>query len=357
MLALKFGLVPDDLKQQAFNRLADDVASRGNHLSTGFLGTPFLLNVLQDGGRGDLAYKLLTQDTYPSWGYMLSRGGTTIWERWDGIRPDGSLQDAGMNSFNHYGLGLDRRLALRRRRRPRARARRATRSMLVKPSTGAELTARRAASRPPTARRGASWSRDAAGRLEIDVDVPVNTRAEVHVPLADGQQVLESGKPAAEQPGVTYKGTTNGDAVYEVGSGSYRFLAAIVDATSVGGAVAGTVPATLALTLGTASLRHAHAGRRPRLHAPTSAATVTSTAGDAALSVNDPSATATGHLVNGSFALAQPLLANGTAVGGTSNPTLLASWTAPVSNDPKTITFKQSIGANEGLRTGSYARR
>ena len=89
----------------AFNRLADDVSGRGNHLSTGFLGTPFLLNVLQDGGRGDLAYKVLTQDSYPSWGYMLGRGGTTIWERWDGIRPDGSLQDAGMNSFNHYGLG------------------------------------------------------------------------------------------------------------------------------------------------------------------------------------------------------------------------------------------------------------
>ena len=61
--------------------------------------------MLQDGGRADVAYKLLTQDTYPSWGYMLARGGTTIWERWDGIRPDGSLQDAGMNSFNHYGLG------------------------------------------------------------------------------------------------------------------------------------------------------------------------------------------------------------------------------------------------------------
>ena len=82
-----------------------DVTGRGNHLSTGFLGTPFLLSVLEDGGRGDVAHKLLAQDSYPSWGYMLARGGTTIWERWDGIRPDGSLQDAGMNSFNHYGLG------------------------------------------------------------------------------------------------------------------------------------------------------------------------------------------------------------------------------------------------------------
>ena len=106
MLALKFGLVPDSAQDRsAFNRLVDDVASRGNHLTTGFLGTPFLLTVLEDGGRGDVAYKILTQDSYPCWGYMLGRGGTTIWERWDGIRPDGSLQDAGMNSFNHYGLG------------------------------------------------------------------------------------------------------------------------------------------------------------------------------------------------------------------------------------------------------------
>ncbi len=81
------------------------MASRGNHLSTGFLGTPFLLNVLQDGGRGDLAHKILVRTPTRAGSYMLSRGGTTIWERWDGIRPDGSLQDAGMNSFNHYGLG------------------------------------------------------------------------------------------------------------------------------------------------------------------------------------------------------------------------------------------------------------
>ena len=131
--------------------------------------------------------------------------------------------------------------------------------------------------------------------------------------------MLESGKPAAEQPGVTYQGTTNGDAVYEVGSGSYSFLATIVDATSVSGGVAGTVPATLALTLGTASLGTLTPGVA-RDYTTDLAATITSTAGDAALTVNDPSATATGHLVNGSFALAQPLLANGTAVGGDEQP-------------------------------------
>ena len=166
--------------------------------------------------------------------------------------------------------------------------------------------------------------------------MPVNTRAEVHVPLTDGQQVLEGGKPAAEQPGVTYKGTTNGDAVYEVGSGSYRFLAASRRHQRRRG-VAATVPATLALSLGT---RRSSARCTPGVGAATtrrrSPATVTSTAGDAALSVHDPSATAPGHLVNGSFVLAQPLQVErpGARRAAPSNPTPLTSWTDPVSNDP-----------------------
>ena len=108
-----------------------------NHLSTGFLGTPFLLNVLA--GRRPRRHRLQAphQDSYPGWGYMLSRGGTTIWERWDGIRPDGSLQDAGHELVQPLRARLDRRLALRRGRRPRARRARATRSSWSQPSTGA----------------------------------------------------------------------------------------------------------------------------------------------------------------------------------------------------------------------------
>ena len=355
VLALKFGLVPDALKTSAFNRLVDDVVSRGNHLSTGFLGTPFLLNVLQDGGRGDVAYKILTQDSYPSWGYMLGRGGTTIWERWDGIRPDGSLQDAGMNSFNHYGLGsigdwLYDSVGGLAPQTP------GYKTQLVKPSTGAELSSAGSSVKTSYGEASTKWSRDSAGRLSVDVEVPVNTRAEVHVPLTDGQQALESGKPAATQPGVTYKGTTNGDAVYEVGSGSYRFLAAITDATSVDTGVAGTVPATLALNLGPAASLGTLTPGVAKDYETSLAATVTSTAGDATLTVHDPSATAPGHLVNGSNVLPQALLVNGKTVAGSSNPTPLANWTAPVSNGPVTIAFKQSIAATDPLRTGSYSK-
>ena len=285
---------------------------------------------------------------------MLARGGTTIWERWDGIRPDGSLQDAGMNSFNHYGLGsigdwLYDDVGGLAPKDP------GYRTQLVKPATGAELTGASSSVKTSYGNAKTSWSKDAADRLAIDVDVPVNTRAEVHVPLTDGQQALESGKPANTQPGVTYKGTTNGDAVYEVGSGSYRFLAATVDATSVDSPVAGTVPATLSLALNPASFGAFTPGLAKDYTATLTGA-VTSTAGDATLSVHDPSATATGHLVNGGFALAQPLQIEGRPVAGAGNPASLKGWSNPVSNDPLTLALKQSIGAGEGLRTGSYAK-
>jgi alpha-L-rhamnosidase len=361
VLALKFGLVPDDLEQKAFAHLAADVEGRGDHLSTGFLGTPFLLNVLQDGGRGDLAYKVLTQTSYPSWGYELSRGATTIWERWDGIRPDGSFNDPGMNSFNHYGLGsigdwlYDDVGGL-----APDDAQPGYRHLIVKPSVGPELDS--ASSSVDTAYGPASsaWSRDGAGRLAVHVVVPANATAEVHLPVADGKQALESGKPAAAQPGVSYRGTQDGDAVYDVGSGDYRFLVAETDAVSVPAGVGGSVPATLALNLGgpaslgrfTPGVTHDYTATLP--------ATVTSTAVDATLTVQDPSATAPGHLMNGGFALPQALKVSAggapAPVGAASDPTPLKSWTGPVSADPLTIAFDQPVDAGDALRTGNYAK-
>ena len=178
--------------------------------------------------------------------------------------------------------------------------------------------------------------------------MPVNTRAEVHVPLADGQQALESGKPANTQPGVTYKGTTNGDAVYEVGSGSYRFLAATVDATSV------DTPGQPA-----PSPRRSRSTRRTRRPSARSRPGVAKDyTGDADRRGHEhrrrchadrprPERHRPGHLVNGGFALAQPLQVEGKPVAGASNPTPLKSWTGPVSNDPLTLALKQSIAAND----------
>ncbi len=104
-IALNFGLLPEGLRAQAADRLEADVRSFNNHLTTGFLGTPYLCHVLSSNGKIGAAYDLLNQETYPSWLYPVKMGATTIWERWDGIKPDGSFQDPGMNSYNHYAYG------------------------------------------------------------------------------------------------------------------------------------------------------------------------------------------------------------------------------------------------------------
>jgi alpha-L-rhamnosidase len=100
VLSLKFGLVPDALRTAAGEHLAADIRRRGMRLSTGFLGTPYLLDVLTDTGQGDVAAALLLQTAYPSWGYMISKGATTMWERWNG-----DVGDVAMNSYNHYAFG------------------------------------------------------------------------------------------------------------------------------------------------------------------------------------------------------------------------------------------------------------
>ena len=138
---------------------------------------------------------------------------------------------------------------------------------------------------------------------------------------------------------------------------SQRLLVAADDAD---GTVGGNVPATLALTLGTLPAFSAFAPGVARDYNTTGTATVLSTAGDATLSVADPSSTNTGHLVNGAFFLPQKLQAGtGTVlapVGGSSAPTLLRMWSAPTSNEAVTINFRQSIGANDALRTGAYSK-
>jgi alpha-L-rhamnosidase len=103
-LALAFDLLPEGLIPKAAKYLADDVKKMG-HLTTGFVGTPLLCKTLSNQGFEDLAFMLLNRKEYPSWLYPITQGATTIWERWDGQKPDGTFQNVGMNSFNHYAYG------------------------------------------------------------------------------------------------------------------------------------------------------------------------------------------------------------------------------------------------------------
>jgi type 1 glutamine amidotransferase len=145
-----------------------------------------------------------------------------------------------------------------------------------------------------------------------------------------------------------------------------RWMQTLLGATDSTGGVSGTVPATLSLTLGAPASFGAFVPGVAGTYTASTTANVISTAGDAVLSVADPSSTATGRLVNGSFALATPVAAKATsplgaglafaAVGGSSSPTSLLTYSGPVSNDTATVTFEQAIGADEPLRTGSYSK-
>jgi alpha-L-rhamnosidase len=104
ILALRFDLLPDDLRPVVAARLAANVEQTG-HLTTGFVGVGLICPTLAQTGRPDLAWKLVFTDTYPSWLFSVKNGATTIWERWDGWTPERGFQDSSMNSFNHYSLG------------------------------------------------------------------------------------------------------------------------------------------------------------------------------------------------------------------------------------------------------------
>ena len=103
-MALKFDLLPAELRPKAAQYLEEDIKAKGWHLSTGFVGVSYLLPVLTQAGKVDTAYRLLMQDSFPSWLFSVKHGATTIWERWDGWTPERGFQDPGMNSFNHYSL-------------------------------------------------------------------------------------------------------------------------------------------------------------------------------------------------------------------------------------------------------------
>jgi alpha-L-rhamnosidase len=224
VLALSMGLVPDAKRDAAGKRLAEKVASRGFHLSTGFLGTPTLLPALSGAGNLDIAYRLLLNQDYPSWGYEIAHGATTVWERWDSIKPDGSFGDVGMNSFNHYAYGAvgDWMYSTIGGIQPDDAAP-GYRHVTIAPQPGGGLTSARAAYHSRYGQIVSSWKLDAAGQMSLDVTVPGNTTATVVIPTASRWAVTEGGKPADGADGVQFVRVTGSTAVFTVGSGTYRF--------------------------------------------------------------------------------------------------------------------------------------
>ena len=221
VLALKFNLLPENLRAKAAEFLVNDIKSRGNHLSTGFLGTPYLCHVLSDNGYTDTAYDLLLQQSYPSWLYPVKMGATTIWERWDGEKTDSTFQDPGMNSFNHYAYGaigdwMYRVSAGIETMGP------GYKHILIQPHPSKKLSYSRATFESSYGTVSSGWERK-DGKVVIKVKIPANTTATIILPAASQDKVTEGGKPLAQN--IYFKDIKNSDnkVIMQAGSGDYTF--------------------------------------------------------------------------------------------------------------------------------------
>ncbi len=221
-VALQFDLLPDELRPVAARRLAEEIRQR-KHLTTGFVGTPYLCHVLSRYGYLEEAYMLLKREQYPSWLYPVKQGATTIWERWDGQKPDGTFQDKGMNSFNHYAYGAIGEWMYRvmagieiDEKSP------GYKHIFIQPLPGGGFTSVRASHDSLYGKVSSAWTiKD--GRFELAVEIPANTSATVRLPKAELATVTESGHALADENGVTASRQEGDTVIVEIGSGRYVF--------------------------------------------------------------------------------------------------------------------------------------
>jgi alpha-L-rhamnosidase len=226
LLALAFDLLPRHLVPAAVEHLAADVEARGRRLTTGFIGVALLCPVLTEHGRADLAYALLHQRSFPSWGYSIVHGATTIWERWDGWTEERGFQSPAMNSFNHYSLGavgdwLYGRVAGIDQEPDSV----AYRRLLLRPTVDGQLTFASARFESPRGRVACGWEVD-GDLVQVEVEVPPGVTASLHVPTSDPDSVREGTARPEESSGVGVAGTAPGALVVTLASGRYRFSAA-----------------------------------------------------------------------------------------------------------------------------------
>ncbi|GAK50072.1 alpha-rhamnosidase [Candidatus Moduliflexus flocculans] len=227
VLALYLNLVPEELKAAVVHGLVQDIiVMHGTHVNTGIIGTRYLFDVLSEHGHAELAYKLATQTTYPSWGYMIKEGATTLWERWE------YLTDLGMNSQNHIMLGsIDAwfyRYLAGIQRDPSAPG---WQHILIRPHVLGDLTFVSASLNTPKGLIAVSWRKQHDAFL-LDVTIPVNASAAVSIPKRGWQQVSisESGVEIWRNGAIAHNlsGISSGQeqehwVTYQVGSGVYCF--------------------------------------------------------------------------------------------------------------------------------------
>ena len=219
-LALMFDLLPEAQRAGAAKRLVDNV-NRYGHITTGFLGTPYICEVLTRFGYEDVAYELLLNKKIPSWLYPISMGATTIWERWNSMLPNGMVNSNSMVSFNHYAYGaigdwLYRWAAGLQEAAP------GFREIRIKPYLNDHFTSMKAEQRTPYGLASSGWTKE-GDALTLTVEIPANTTAEVYVPSAAADKVTESGRALDGRSDLKVAGWDDGYTLVRLGSGRYEF--------------------------------------------------------------------------------------------------------------------------------------
>lgn len=228
LLPVAFGITPKEMKAEIIKKVADDVVRRDTHLTTGFMGTAYLLPLLCDYGYDDIAYRVATQTTYPSWGYMVKKGATTMWELWnsDTERPDQ------MNSRNHFAYGsvgawyygyivgiqplIDQP---------------GFRKTLIAPYVGGQLAEASAELLTGYGKLAVQWNKKEGG-IKLHIQIPANTSSIVRIPVPskkdytiteNGHDVFKSGNAGTMTKALKFVRLTDRFAEFETGSGIYNF--------------------------------------------------------------------------------------------------------------------------------------
>ncbi len=229
VLALAYGLVPDGYRERVLDNLVDSILVKNDcHIGTGMIGCQWLMRALSDNGRIDVAYKLAVQTSYPSWGYMVGQGATTVWELWNGDHGDPL-----MNSGNHVmqigdlctwlheyvaGIAPDEACP-------------GFKHTIMYPRVIGELTSAKAYRKSMYGKIVSDWSIE-NGTFEWRIEVPANTTATVYVPADAPAHVLESGRAAEGADGVEFLRMEDDRAVFAVDSGRYVFMSMVTSARS-----------------------------------------------------------------------------------------------------------------------------
>ena len=221
ILAIVYDLLDVEANKSAAKYLVERIEDRNNHLSTGFVGTKDIMLALEKIGRNDIAYKLLLNETFPSWGFSIKHGATSIWERWNGWTPDDGFGDAGMNSFAHYAYGavyswMAENIGGIKSATP------AYKNIIIKPVLGGNLTFANCELNSVRGKIISNW-KSSKKTFKLNLEIPPNTTAKIFVPAKNASDVKENGKQATQINNIKFLGTENEYAIFEIGSGKYKF--------------------------------------------------------------------------------------------------------------------------------------